>query len=140
MSVEDAEPSIDVPANLASACGIDYVPLATMLATGRASSLCLIALGVNEFKTSDSSSKCVFTRRAAMLLCSLRHLHGAGDFKGADQFTRDTLINAAGEGSRKRGFVYWTDVKKVTLVHLQLTADSHQCRLQLRVQLLTPTS
>jgi hypothetical protein len=36
-----------------------------------------------------------------------------GDLKGADQFTRDALIRAAGEGSRKRGFVYWTDVKKV---------------------------
>jgi hypothetical protein len=38
----------------------------------------------------------------------------AGDLKGADQFTRDALIRAAGEGSRKRGFVYWTDVKKVS--------------------------
>lgn len=59
----------DIPTNLPSEAGIDYVPLATMLATG--------------------------------------------DLKGADQFTRDALIRAAGAGSQKRDFVYWTEVKKI---------------------------
>jgi len=34
-----------------------------------------------------------------------------GDFKAADQFTRDALIQIAGEGARKRGYVYFTEVK-----------------------------
>ena len=62
--------SVDIPMSLPSECGIDYVPLATMLATG--------------------------------------------DLKGADQFTRDALIKAAGSGSQKRDFVYWTEVKKIS--------------------------
>lgn len=64
-----AQPTRDIPTKLPSECGIDYVPLATMLATG--------------------------------------------DLKGADQFTRDALIKAAGVGSQKREFVYWTEVKKI---------------------------
>ncbi|CAM9661042.1 unnamed protein product, partial [Discosporangium mesarthrocarpum] len=59
----------DIPTSLPSDSGIDYVPLATLLATG--------------------------------------------DLKGADQFTRDALIKAAGAGSEKRGFVYWTEVKNI---------------------------
>lgn len=62
-------PTRDIPTTLPSECGIDYVPLATMLATG--------------------------------------------DLKGADQFTRDALIKAAGAGSQKREFVYWTEVKNI---------------------------
>lgn len=60
---------VDIPTSLPSEAGIDYVPLATMLATG--------------------------------------------DLKGADQFTRDALIKAAGAGSQKREFVYWTEVKNI---------------------------
>lgn len=60
---------VDIPTSLPSEAGIDYVPLATMLATG--------------------------------------------DLKGADQFTRDALIKAAGAGSQKRAFVYWTEVKNI---------------------------
>ncbi|CAN0397863.1 unnamed protein product, partial [Ectocarpus fasciculatus] len=63
------EPTRDIPTTLPSECGIDYVPLATMLATG--------------------------------------------DLQGADQFTRDALIKAAGAGSQKRDFVYWTEVKNI---------------------------
>jgi len=59
----------DIPKNLPSVKGIDYVPLATMLAIG--------------------------------------------DFKGADQFTRDNLIKLAGPEAVKRGFVYWTDVQDI---------------------------
>ena len=36
-----------------------------------------------------------------------------GDFKGADQFTRDALIKIAGEAAVKRGYVYFTEVKKL---------------------------
>lgn len=36
-----------------------------------------------------------------------------GDFKGADQFTRDNLIKISGPGSVKRQFVYWTEVKNL---------------------------
>lgn len=73
-AVEDSssnqqQQSVDIPTSLPSECGIDYVPLATMLATG--------------------------------------------DLKGADQFTRDALIKAAGAGSQKRAFVYWTEVQKI---------------------------
>lgn len=67
--VDDVQTSVDIPTSLPSESGIDYVPLATMLATG--------------------------------------------DLKGADQFTRDALIKAAGAGSQKRDFVYWTEVKKI---------------------------
>ncbi|CAM9388089.1 unnamed protein product [Phaeothamnion confervicola] len=42
-----------------------------------------------------------------------------GDLKGADQFTRDALIRAAGEGSRKRGFVYFSDVKRIPSTDLR---------------------
>lgn len=68
-SSSQQQQSVDIPTSLPSECGIDYVPLATMLATG--------------------------------------------DLKGADQFTRDALIKAAGAGSQKRAFVYWTEVKKI---------------------------
>mmetsp|Transcript_17428 Transcript_17428/g.17517 ORF Transcript_17428/g.17517 Transcript_17428/m.17517 type:complete len:215 (-) Transcript_17428:40-684(-) len=57
----------DIPKELPSVKGIDYIPLATMLAIG--------------------------------------------DFKGADQFTRDNLIKLAGPDAVRRGFVYFTDVK-----------------------------
>lgn len=66
---QQQQPTRDIPTTLPSECGIDYVPLATMLATG--------------------------------------------DLKGADQFTRDALIKAAGAGSQKREFVYWTEVKNI---------------------------
>lgn len=66
---QQQQQAVDIPTSLPSECGIDYVPLATMLATG--------------------------------------------DLKGADQFTRDALIKAAGAGSEKRAFVYWTEVKKI---------------------------
>lgn len=68
-STNQQQKSVDIPTKLPSECGIDYVPLATMLATG--------------------------------------------DLKGADQFTRDALIKAAGDGSQKRDFVYWTEVKNI---------------------------
>lgn len=67
--LEDPSSTGDIPKSLPSEAGIDYVPLATMLATG--------------------------------------------DLKGADQFTRNALIKAAGAGSQKRDFVYWTEVKKI---------------------------
>ncbi|KAM3571667.1 hypothetical protein VYU27_006320 [Nannochloropsis oceanica] len=34
-----------------------------------------------------------------------------GDFKAADQFTRDALIQIAGEDAQKRGYVYFTEVR-----------------------------
>jgi hypothetical protein len=34
-----------------------------------------------------------------------------GDFKEADQFTRDALIKIAGPAAQKRGYVYFTEVK-----------------------------
>jgi len=60
---------VDIPRNLPSECGMDYVPLATMLATG--------------------------------------------NFKDADQFTRDALIVISGAKAKKRDFVYFTDVKNI---------------------------
>ena len=69
MNVENIPGIQDIPKSLPSVKGIDYVPLATMLAIG--------------------------------------------DFKGADQFTRDNLIKLAGPGAVKRGFVYWTDVQDI---------------------------
>ena len=77
-SVDDVETDVDfsptIPTNLPSAKGIDYVPLATMLATG--------------------------------------------DFKGADQFTRDNLIKIAGSADAGRNFVYFTEVKNIPSVDL----------------------
>lgn len=55
----------EVPTYLPSDCGVDYIPLATMLATG--------------------------------------------DYEGADQFTRDTLIKIAGPAAKKREYVYFTE-------------------------------
>ena len=60
---------IEIPTFLPSEKGIDYVPLATLLATG--------------------------------------------DFEAADQFTRDNLIKIGGPDSVKRGFVYWSEVRKL---------------------------
>jgi len=65
MSSEETEVE-PIPTFLPSERGVDYIPLATLLATG--------------------------------------------DFKTADQFTRDNLIKIAGPGAVKRGFVYWTEV------------------------------
>lgn len=41
-----------------------------------------------------------------------------GDFKQADQFTRDTLIRLAGPGAQKRGFVYFTEARKLPATDL----------------------
>lgn len=68
-SVSTSSAPEEIPTYLPSACGVDYVPLATMLATG--------------------------------------------DFEGADQFTRDALIKIAGEGAKKREYVYFTEVAKI---------------------------
>lgn len=77
-SVDDVDTDLDttptIPTNLPSAKGIDYVPLATMLATG--------------------------------------------DFKAADQFTRDNLIKIAGSADAGRNFVYFTEVKNIPSVDL----------------------
>lgn len=35
------------------------------------------------------------------------------DFKEADQITRDSLIQLAGEAAQERNYVYWTEVKKI---------------------------
>jgi hypothetical protein len=71
-SVVDMTASI--PKYLPSAMEIDYVPLATMLATG--------------------------------------------DFEAADQFTRDNLIKIAGKDAEGRGYVYWTEVKRLPSIDL----------------------
>ena len=42
-----------------------------------------------------------------------------GDFEAADQFTRDLLITLAGEGAQKKGYVYYSDVKKIPITDLQ---------------------
>ena len=73
-SVSTASAPEEIPTYLPSACGVDYVPLATMLATG--------------------------------------------DFEGADQFTRDALIKIAGEGAKKREYVYFTEVAKIPSIDL----------------------
>jgi hypothetical protein len=59
---------------LPSLRGVDYVPLATMLATG--------------------------------------------DFKAADQFTRDNLIKISGAADKGRSFVYFTEVQNIPSVDL----------------------
>lgn len=75
LRMSDVEPDLKpIPTNLPSGKGIDYIPLATMLATG--------------------------------------------DFKGADQFTRDNLIKISGAEAAGRNFVYWTEVKKIPSVDL----------------------
>jgi len=70
----DAESSPTIPTYLPSLRGVDYVPLATMLATG--------------------------------------------DFKAADQFTRDNLIKISGAADKGRSFVYFTEVKNIPSVDL----------------------
>lgn len=72
-SIDEADAPI-IPTNLQSARGVDYVPLATMLATG--------------------------------------------DFKSADQFTRDNLIVISGAADAGRNFVYWTEVKNIPATDL----------------------
>lgn len=74
VSESDSPGIADIPINLPSENSIDYVPLATMLATG--------------------------------------------DYKGADQFTRDVLIKLAGPAASKRGFVYWTEVHGISMIDL----------------------
>jgi hypothetical protein len=66
---DDLQSAPLIPTRLPSSVGVDYVPLATMLATK--------------------------------------------DYLAADQFTRDNLIRIAGPDAKARGFVYWTEVKKL---------------------------
>ena len=63
-----------IPKYLPSACGVDYVPLATFLAMG--------------------------------------------DFLSADDFTRNNLIKISGAESKRRNFVYWTEVHSIPSVDL----------------------
>jgi len=65
-TTETSSEAGEIPTNLLSKKGIDYIPLATMLATG--------------------------------------------DYKGADQFTRDNLITISGAADQGRQFVYFTEV------------------------------
>jgi hypothetical protein len=74
VDTESAESEIPIPTYLPSSVGIDYVPLATMLATG--------------------------------------------DFKAADQFTRDSLIKLAGGDKTGRAFVYFSEVKALPKVDM----------------------
>lgn len=46
-----------------------------------------------------------------------------GDYKGADQFTRDILIKLAGPDAEKRKYVYWTEVRTLPIPDL-VTIDS----------------
>jgi hypothetical protein len=64
-----SESDTEIPTNLLSSKGIDYIPLATMLATG--------------------------------------------DYKAADQFTRDNLIAISGASDQGRAFVYFTEVNGI---------------------------
>lgn len=73
-SLDATESSPTIPTFLPSLRGVDYVPLATMLATG--------------------------------------------DFKAADQFTRDNLIKISGAADKGRSFVYFTEVQNIPAVDL----------------------
>jgi hypothetical protein len=73
-SLDATESTPTIPTFLPSLRGIDYVPLATMLATG--------------------------------------------DFKAADQFTRDNLIKISGAADKGRSFVYFTEVQNIPSVDL----------------------
>jgi len=46
-----------------------------------------------------------------------------GDYKSADQFTRDILIKLAGPEAEKRKYVYWTEVKSIPVPDM-VTIDS----------------
>ena len=89
---------VEIPTNLPSDCGKDYIPLATMLATG-------------EFEKADqvrrvSCSECTPTVGRKALRCSrLPFL--------LLQFTRDALIEISGAKAKGRNFVYFTDVKNI---------------------------
>lgn len=73
-SLDATESTPTIPTFLPSLRGVDYVPLATMLATG--------------------------------------------DFKAADQFTRDNLIKISGAADKGRSFVYFTEVQNIPSVDL----------------------
>jgi hypothetical protein len=55
--------------------------------------------------------KDVLTSDAGLDYVPLANMLLIGDFKSADQFTRDVLIKLAGPGAVKRGYVYFTEVR-----------------------------
>ncbi|KAL3921143.1 MAG: hypothetical protein SGILL_002905, partial [Bacillariaceae sp.] len=82
---------VEIPTNLPSECGMDYIPLATMLATGQlteADQVCSEIPNFLDVIMEDSSA----TR---------------------DDFTRDALITISGAKEKERDFVYFTDVKNI---------------------------
>ena len=64
-------------------------------------------------KAAPTMEKDVLNSECGMDYVPLANMLLIGDFKGADQFTRDALIKIAGEGAQKRGYVYFTEVKSL---------------------------
>eukprot|EP00970_Alexandrium_tamarense_P000501 scaffold64_cov193-Alexandrium_tamarense.AAC.9 len=86
----------DIPTTLPSDVGMDYVPLATMLATGQlAEADQLIVIGCTLLASHAN----------VILNQSIR--------SDALQFTRDALIVLAGSKAKGRDFVYFTEVKNI---------------------------
>lgn len=65
----------------------------------------------SEEVAAEELEKDVLKSECGMDYVPLANMLLIGDFKAADQFTRDALIQIAGEGARKRGYVYFTEVK-----------------------------
>lgn len=82
----------EIPTNLPSDCGMDYIPLATMLATG-------------QLAEADQVSP--------SMLIYFSCFQYALWFRFHCQFTRDALIAISGAKDKKRDFVYFTDVKNI---------------------------
>lgn len=61
----------------------------------------------------DSSIPILFSTQRNVDYVPLSTMLAVGDYKGADQFTRDNLIRLAGEEAVARQFVYWTEVSGI---------------------------
>jgi len=104
-SVASTMAEVDIPSVLPSDVGMDYVPLATYLATGQLAEADQVRSGCLFGQLAHSTFRrhlpCRFHCFYFFLLLSL------------PKFTRDALIVLAGSKAKGRNFVYFTEVKNI---------------------------
>ena len=97
-------PEDEIPTNLPSDIGMDYVPLATMLATGQFEEADQVGAPDATFCSGSCSWR---------LSCSSSSSSSSSSSHTMLQFTRDALITLAGSKDAGRNFVYFTEVKRI---------------------------
>jgi len=93
-------------ATLVSAYVHAPMPAPRPAVSARLAASCMVAMAT-DVETPVIESSCGFD--FVPLLTALQ----TGEFREADQLTRDGLITLAGPAAVQRGFVYWTEVRKL---------------------------